>query len=741
MRKTQSLKRIGLIASIILVVVTLSPLAVSANWFTTQLTDDSYADYLPQVSGNNVVWYGSDGSDNEIFFYNGSTVTTLTDNSYSDHDPQVSGNNVVWQGWPGGDSEIFLYDSSSTISTTLTDNSYNDEAPQISGNNVVWYGKGGGADNEIFLYDISSSITTTLTANSYNDQSPQISGNNVVWKGGPGAYEIFLYDSSSTITTTLTATSYSDDSPQISGNNVVWRGGPSSNAYEIFLYDISSTISTTLTDNNYRDQMPQVSGNNVVWYGSDGSDNEIFFYNGSTVTTLTANGYVDDNPQISGNNVVWEGGAGGGSEIYLAVLDTTAPTDPTISSSSHQVGQWKNDSTIDLKVHPDATDADSGVSGYSITFTKDTTEVPPQTICTTDTPNTTDTYTSPELTNGAHYANVSTVDKAGNWTSTVHMGPFKIDTAKPTASVRIKNGKAATKKTNVTLNISASDTGGSGLWWMRARNQEGEWSSWTEFSKTMPWTLPEGDGRKKVEVEIKDRAYNHSDIVSDTIILDTVAPRAYVRTPWISTNKSKTTKWEVRWFGVDKAPSSGIKNYTVKVKADNSSTWRFWKINTTKKKATFTGKPGRTYTFKALVKDNAYNQSTWSKRKTTVVPYDQDANVKARSGFSRLYSNPASNYYRGTARRSNTARHWIKYRVKGKSVHLIFKKGPNQSRAKIYIDGVYVKTIDTKSSSVKHRKAAFNKTWGSRGTHVVKIVNLATPGRARLDVDGIGIGR
>ncbi len=425
----------------------------------------------------------------------------------------------------------------------------------------------------------------------------------------------------------------------------------------------------------------------------------------------------------------------------MAAFETTAPTDPTISSSSHQVGQWKSDNTIDLKIHPDATDADSGVAGYSITFSKDTTQVPPQVISTTDTPDTTDTYTSPALADGEHYANVSTVDKAGNWTSTVHMGPFKIDTGKPTAAVKIKNGKTATKKRAVTLNISASDAGGSGLWLMRARNKGGAWSSWTAFANTLSWTLTGGDGNKEVEVEVKDRAYNHSSVVSDTIILDTVAPRAYVRTPWISTNKSKTTRWKVRWFGVDKAPSSGIKNYTVKVKADNQTNWNFWKVNTTKKKATFTGKPGRTYTFKALVKDNAYNQSTWSKRKTTVVPYDQDANVRARSGFSRLYSNPASKYYRGTARRSNTARNWIKYRVKGKSVHLIFKKGPNQSRAKIYIDGTHVKTIDTKSSSVKYRKAAFNKTWGSRGTHVVKIVNLATPGRARLDVDGIGIGR
>jgi len=36
------------------------------------------------------------------------TVTQLTDNSYDDKAPQVSGSNVVWSGYDGNDYEIFL---------------------------------------------------------------------------------------------------------------------------------------------------------------------------------------------------------------------------------------------------------------------------------------------------------------------------------------------------------------------------------------------------------------------------------------------------------------------------------------------------------------------------------------------------------------------------------------------------------------------------------------------------------
>ena len=60
-----------------------------------------------------VVWQGCDGTncddggnDFEIFLYDGETTTQLTDNSYDDVAPQISGSNVVWRG--AGD--IFVYD-------------------------------------------------------------------------------------------------------------------------------------------------------------------------------------------------------------------------------------------------------------------------------------------------------------------------------------------------------------------------------------------------------------------------------------------------------------------------------------------------------------------------------------------------------------------------------------------------------------------------------------------------------
>jgi beta propeller repeat protein len=331
------------------------------GWTITQLTNNGYFDYNPQISGSNVVWQGLPFTEKgyEIFFYNGSTTTQLTDNGYDDINPQVSGTNVVWQGSDGSDYEIFFFNGSTGDITQLTNNSYTDEYPQISGSNVVWQGYDGN-DYEIFFYNGSTGDITQLTTNSYDDLSPQISGSNVVWTGWDGDWEIFFYNGSTT--TQLTINSTYDLNPCISGTNVAWTGtdgncpgagsaiffyngsttnvlacqagGPSfllnlgisgSNVVWLNEYDQYSDYSDVFFCNGsriarlnmYYSAAPQISGSHVVWQEAGA----IFYYNGSINTQLTDNG---SNPQISGSTVstvVWQGSDGHDDEIFMAKLN------------------------------------------------------------------------------------------------------------------------------------------------------------------------------------------------------------------------------------------------------------------------------------------------------------------------------------------------------------------------------------------------------------------------------------
>jgi hypothetical protein len=99
-----------------------------------------------------VVWSEHDGSDEEIFLYNGTTTVQLTDNSYDDYSPRINDSGqVVWYGgWEESNYEIFLYNGSTTVQ--LTDNSFNDAHPELNNSGqVVWVGIDD-SDREIYLY-------------------------------------------------------------------------------------------------------------------------------------------------------------------------------------------------------------------------------------------------------------------------------------------------------------------------------------------------------------------------------------------------------------------------------------------------------------------------------------------------------------------------------------------------------------------------------------------------------------
>ncbi|MCK4625524.1 MAG: PEP-CTERM sorting domain-containing protein [Phycisphaerae bacterium] len=141
-------KKLTAIATALLIIAAVTTTAHAATWTVTQLTSNDYNDGNPHVSGSNVVWYGDNGNDSEIFFYDGTSTTQLTNNSCCEYTSDVSGSNAVWYGWDGNDYEIFLWDGTEIIQ--LTDNDYDDKDPQIDGDVIVWYGYDGG-DNEIFM--------------------------------------------------------------------------------------------------------------------------------------------------------------------------------------------------------------------------------------------------------------------------------------------------------------------------------------------------------------------------------------------------------------------------------------------------------------------------------------------------------------------------------------------------------------------------------------------------------------
>ncbi|MFC1845414.1 choice-of-anchor D domain-containing protein, partial [Thermodesulfobacteriota bacterium] len=191
---------------------------------SSQITDDAFNDYNPQVNDNGyVVWRGNDGNDDEIYLYNGTSTIQLTDNDYSDGLPQINGSGqVVWLeiNTTGGVNDIYFYDNAlPATNITLGTNAWA-WRPQINDNgDIVWADNRN--DGEIYLKEYGAS-TITLSeldgVNTLEDANPQINNNGyVVWRRDDPDGEIMLYDGS-TITKLTDNTTY-DGSPQINNNN------------------------------------------------------------------------------------------------------------------------------------------------------------------------------------------------------------------------------------------------------------------------------------------------------------------------------------------------------------------------------------------------------------------------------------------------------------------------------------------------------------------------------------------
>ena len=68
-------------------------------------------------------------------------------------------------------------------------------------------------------------------------------------------------------------------------------------------------------------------------------------------------------------------------------------------------------------------------------------------------------------------------------------------------------------------------------------------------------------------------------------------------------------------------------------------------------------------------------------------------------------------------------------------VALVMAKGPGRGKAAIYFDGKLAKTVDTYAKANTNRVVVWDRELAGTGNHTVKVVNLATSGRPRIDID------
>jgi serine protease len=245
----------------------------------------------------------------------------------------------------------------------------------------------------------------------------------------------------------------------------------SSTSHTTSVWSSDNTVDITWTDAT--DNLSGLDGYSILWDTSANSTPGASKDIDEGVQTTTSPALADGSSHYFHIRAVDNAG-NWKTPVHLGpfFIETVPPTDPTsVNSTSHITGVWSSDNTVAVN-WTDATDNLSGLDGYSILW--DTS------ANTTPSANKTidegiGNVTSSELADGnSHYFHISSVDNAGNWQSTVHLGPFYIDTTPPTDPTSVNStshttgvwssdNTVAVNWTDATDNLSGLD-GYSILW-------------------------------------------------------------------------------------------------------------------------------------------------------------------------------------------------------------------------------------------------------------------------------------
>lgn len=304
------------------------------------------------------------------------------------------------------------------------------------------------------------------------------------------------------------------------------------------------------------------------------------------------------------------------------------------------------------------------------------------------------------------------------------------DTAVPTGTISINSGAVATNNTNVTLNLTASNpTAGDPVADMRFSADGVTFGPWQAFAATAPFTVSAGDGTKTVFAQFRNAAGGVSANVSDTIILDTVAPsasgvpqQAFVVGSTLPLPGSGPIPVTINWTAATD-PGSGIGKYEL-WQSVNGGVFAL-AATTTSLSSARKLTPGAQYQFRVRAFDRAGNPGPFATG--TVFRADAWQETAAQVTYSSAPAwttlTDATKYYGGTEKQA-TAQNAVAtlgVPVGSQQIAWVSAKGPDYGIATILLDGVAVRTVDLYATTAQVRRTVAVVTVTPGSTHRFRV--------------------
>ncbi|NLE75914.1 MAG: fibronectin type III domain-containing protein [Chloroflexi bacterium] len=247
------------------------------------------------------------------------------------------------------------------------------------------------------------------------------------------------------------------------------------------------------------------------------------------------------------------------SAAYNVSVDATPPANPTVlTSTSHVVLTYSADNTVDV-AWSGASDATSGVGGYSYVWDAATATLPDTVPETSGA-----SAASPPLADGgSHYFHLRTHDQAGNWApNALHLGPFRIDTqapASPTSLLADPIDWTSTNSFSLTWTNPSDPSGIAGVYYkVGAAPSSPTDGTWVASSSGISGITVPSEGAHTVYVWLQDGAGNasHLNRASTALLYDATAPAAPTSVLVSPSGWSRVNSFGVTWL--NPADISGI---------------------------------------------------------------------------------------------------------------------------------------------------------------------------------------
>jgi hypothetical protein len=104
--------------------------------------------------------------------------------------------------------------------------------------------------------------------------------------------------------------------------------------------------------------------------------------------------------------------------------------------------------------------------------------------------------------------------------------------------------------------------------------------------------------------------------------------------------------------------------------------------------------------------------------------------------YTGTWGNLSTSTASGGSLRYSTARGaTATFRFSGSSIAWVSTRGPGRGAAYVYIDGVYVQTVNLYATSGHSRAIVYAQNWATVGVHTIRIVVAGTRGHPRVEVD------